>query len=92
MSNANERTSVEISNAAIVGAATDDRLLEHNPAVNGTAKVTARQWFALGDRVPYDRQPPSRRYLGCPAAALRPFIAGIHLLNVQQTYHDQNGK
>ncbi len=27
-----------------------------------------------------------------PAAALRPFIAGLHLLNVQQTFHDQNGK
>ncbi len=27
-----------------------------------------------------------------PAAALRPFIAGLHRLNVQQAFYDQNGK
>ncbi len=27
-----------------------------------------------------------------PGDALRPLIAGLHLLNVQQTFRDQNGK
>ncbi|MEE9586483.1 MAG: hypothetical protein V3V97_00475, partial [Hyphomicrobiaceae bacterium] len=27
-----------------------------------------------------------------PGGALRPFIVGLHRLNVQQTFHDQNGK
>ena len=56
MPNINEFTSVETPNAAVVGAATNDSRIERSTVVSGTTKVTARQWFALGDRVPYDRR------------------------------------
>ena len=51
----NKPTSVETPKAAIVGAATDEQLLEKNTVMNEISKVTAREWFALGNRVPYDR-------------------------------------
>ncbi len=55
MLNLNTPTSVETPEAAIVGAATDERPLEKNTVMNEISKVTAREWFALGSRVPYDR-------------------------------------
>ena len=55
MLNLNTPTSVEASEAAIVGAATGEQPVENNMRMNGISKVTAREWFALGNRVPYDR-------------------------------------
>ncbi len=55
MLNLNASTSVENLAAAIVGAATDEQPLEKNAVMNEISKVTAREWFALGNRVPYDR-------------------------------------
>jgi len=56
MLNLNNTATVEIPEAAIVGAATDEQLFEKNTVMNKVSKVTAREWFALGHRVPYDRQ------------------------------------
>ena len=56
MLNLNTATSAEAPAAAIVGAATDEQAPERNTVVNGISKVTAREWFALGKRVPYDRK------------------------------------
>ncbi len=55
MLNLNTPTSVETPAVAIVGAATDERPLEKDTVMNEISKVTAREWFALGNRVPYDR-------------------------------------
>lgn len=55
MLNLNNTTTLETPEAAIVGAATDEQLFEKNTVMNGISKVTARKWFALGNRVPYDR-------------------------------------
>ncbi len=52
MLNLNTSTSVETLAAAIVGAATDERPLEKDTVMNEISKVTAREWFALGNRVP----------------------------------------
>jgi hypothetical protein len=52
----NKSTSVETPEAAIVGAGTDEQLFEKNTVMNEISKVTAREWFALGNRVPYDRR------------------------------------
>ncbi len=56
MLNLNTPASVEISAAAIVGAAIDEQLLEKKSVTNEISKVTAREWFALGNRVPFDRK------------------------------------
>ena len=48
----NEPTSVEPSAAAIVGTAAVEQLLEKNTVVNEISKVTAQEWFSLGNRVP----------------------------------------
>jgi pimeloyl-ACP methyl ester carboxylesterase len=55
MATLNKPTSVATPAAAIAGAATDERLVEKNMAMNGISSLTAREWFALGKRVPYDR-------------------------------------
>ncbi len=55
MLNLNKLMSVETPEPAIVGAAPDVQLLEKNTVTNEISKVTAREWFALGNRVPYDR-------------------------------------
>ncbi len=55
MLNLNTPTSVETPAVAIVGAATDERPLAKDTVLNEISKVTAREWFALGNRVPYDR-------------------------------------
>ena len=49
-------TSVETRAAIIGGAATDEPLLDRNSTATEIPRVTAREWFALGNRVPYDRQ------------------------------------
>lgn len=55
MLNLDKPTSVETAEAVIVGAAADEQLLEKDTFKNEISKVTAREWFALGKRVPYDR-------------------------------------
>ncbi len=55
MLNLNTPTSVETLAAAMVGAAIEERPLEKNAVMNEIPKVTAREWFALGNRIPYDR-------------------------------------
>ncbi|MCZ6858861.1 MAG: alpha/beta hydrolase [Alphaproteobacteria bacterium] len=56
MLNLNKSTSVEKPEAAILGAAIEERLIENSTLQNDISKVTAREWFALGNRVPYDRR------------------------------------
>ena len=56
MLNLNNPTSVETPEAAVIGAATDERLLEKNTPAIEIPKVTAQEWFALGNRVAYDRR------------------------------------
>lgn len=56
MSNANGPASTYVSEAAFVGAPTDEQSPDKESAVQPISKVTARQWFALGNRVPYDRR------------------------------------
>ena len=51
----NQPKSVETAQAAILRAATDERSLERSPVINRISNITAREWFALGDRIPYDR-------------------------------------
>ncbi|MFQ5566309.1 MAG: alpha/beta hydrolase [Paracoccaceae bacterium] len=53
----NTPTSAVTPEAAIVSAPTDRQQgHETNPVTNAIARVTAQEWFALGDRVPYDRR------------------------------------
>ena len=75
MLNLNTPTSVGTPAAAIVGAATDDQALGKNPVVNGISKVTARAWFALGNRVPYDRK--AREILGPGATTDSPDVVHV---------------
>ena len=56
MLNFNKPKFVEASEAAIGRVATDEQLLEKGTVENEISKVTAREWFALGNRVPYDRR------------------------------------
>ena len=55
MLNLNKPTSVETPEAIILGGATEGQPHAKNTVKNEIAKVTAREWFALGNRVPYDR-------------------------------------
>ena len=52
----NKHAFTEPSEAAINGAATNEQLIEKIAVSNATSGITAREWFALGDRVPYDRR------------------------------------
>jgi pimeloyl-ACP methyl ester carboxylesterase len=48
--------SIEVPETTAVVAATDEQLLEENTATNEISPVSAEAWFALGNRVPYDRR------------------------------------
>lgn len=52
----NNTATVETPEAAIIGAATGEQPFEKNSVMNEVPKVTAEEWFALGNRVPYDRR------------------------------------
>ncbi|MDH3232026.1 MAG: alpha/beta hydrolase [Alphaproteobacteria bacterium] len=56
MPNLNKSTSVAASAAAILGASAHDRTRQTSAVKIETPTVTARDWFALGSRVPYDPQ------------------------------------
>jgi pimeloyl-ACP methyl ester carboxylesterase len=56
MLNLNNTTALETPAAAIAGAPTSEHLPAKVPVMNKVSKVTAREWFAKGHRVPYERQ------------------------------------
>jgi len=50
------QTSPLAETSAIAGATFDNHAVNENSAKSVPSKVTAREWFALGHRVPYDRR------------------------------------